>query len=1540
MAEKDIGLTLQVKLDESKKDLEKIQQAGGFSGKTGAKNLNKVQSFLEQLEKLDFSKLDSKSQREALNTLGKIRSVLDSAAQGLSTYSKAFLDQQEKVHKANVKLTKSQDKQTEALEKQAEVYKKLKESSATFYNKQTGMKVTKPETIADLYEKNQLDIRAKDKQTPLTGAARATVEGKIKDVINADKAVEAAKVEVETANATLKAEKITLEGIPQGGELHPVTREVTSHSEQTSSFIASSKGALNSQQASSNASFEIDTTTKALEKQTSSLGKAFRTFSLYAIALRTAKKALNEVKVTIRDLDKYLTEQAMVTGKTRKETYALLNSYQEMASQLGATTKEVASVATQFMRQGKTTADTLVLTRAAISAAKVASIDVTESVNYLTTALNGFQLSAENAMKVSDKFASIAAQSATSYEELAIALSKVAAQANMAGMSIDYTTALLAKGIETTREAPETIGTALKTVVARMRELTDYGATLEDGMNINNVETQLEYVGIALRNENGELRSTEDVLNDLGRKWDELSSNQQAALAKALAGTRQQSRLIAMMSDYERVTELQEIAQRSAGATAAQAAVYMEGMEAALNKVNVAWEKIISSITDSDVIINIIERVSIALDKFGDFLSNTAGMIATMTTLSVIGLVIIGNKMREHRINKQIQQVQLLQNIQEAKKRTLEQKGIVLSKQKAVEEKKISLEKARQLSHDSSLSAAERAAAKADADRYEQELVQAKSELLLEEKKLTICQEQEEVMTAQTSLVGKIGSGLMGLTGPLFMILTLWKTISGMITVVRAKQAAHHKKTMSEAIAENSVNATGAAGKIISNLGVWGIPIAIAVAAALAGIALAIGAGITSASKDATTQAAKDVNTLSNEIYKLTERANAIKNIESQYEALDNKIIKTAEDQKKMNELLDSAADKLDEEQKKTYEALATDKQRYQYLQQIERESKNKADDLRKQQIEKIRSLRPEDRAKLLSSNATDAEILEAQSAIYAINNSALYDYIDSIGGAQEGVEKLTQSILENMSAEEAWKYANDDSKQGIKALTNAINALSITTSKGDIASAAKVLSSDSYKFSERIEAFRQLEEQIRSTGDSAAIAAFSSAYSEWATLTETFNGRAIEFIDNLGISIDKINDLATAVQSLGYNSEESAEYVNALFDAIESGKDLGLSIMDIFGIDQSSSEYKTIIQALEKAIGTGALNMGQNIKSLKSQINSFYETVSKWNTLSDVEKTEFLSDNYALFQGEGGQELYNAFQTGDYNVIQNALANNEALQNQVSLRIKQIETDLQIELAKAEGDRNQAYIEYLKQQKAYLEDTENLYRASLEMRLEQEQNQLKEYKSYLQAQQDALVDSLNKRKDAYQKYFDAINEQREEEEYEEKAGTLISNIAKLSTSENASSKQKEKELTQQLEELEKERLDTLRQQAQEKVISNLDDTVSQINEKFDKLLENNQALLQAMTGDLEDPASFAANVLSNNLKNMTATEAENYLRNDFATAYGSVLPSDLLNNIEVTGNGDNLILNINGKEIEIGESSQQDLYLLIMNALKQQGLR
>ena len=355
---------------------------------------------------------------------------------------------------------------------------------------------------------------------------------------------------------------------------------------------------------------QVDTLNSSLTKHETALGRAFKRITIYAAAVQALKRGLQSAITTVRELDKSLTEQAMVTGLTRDQTYGLIERYQDLAIATGSTTKEIAAVTTEYMKQGETIEDSLVLTQAAVSAAKVARVDVGSSVDYLTTALRGFQMSAEDAMSVSDKFAKLAAASATDYDELAIALSKVASQANLAGMSMDYTLALLTQGLETTREAPETMGTALKTIIARMRELTDYGSTLEGDADINTVESQLAYIGISLRDNNGELRSTQDVLDELGKKWSTLNTNQQAALAKALAGTRQQSRLIAMMDNYERVLEFQQMSEQSAGATAAQSSVYLQGMEAAINNVTVAWEKLSTTISDSDMIVSIINGIS------------------------------------------------------------------------------------------------------------------------------------------------------------------------------------------------------------------------------------------------------------------------------------------------------------------------------------------------------------------------------------------------------------------------------------------------------------------------------------------------------------------------------------------------------------------------------------------------------------------------------------------------------------------------------------------------------------------------------------------------------------------------------------------------------------------------------------------------------------------------------------------------------------------------------------------------------------------
>ena len=399
----------------------------------------------------------------------------------------------------------------------------------------------------------------------------------------------------------------------------------------------------------------------SINKQQSVLRKAAKAFTVYSTIVRIAKSALREAAATITELDKSLTEQARVTGRTRDQAYSLLTTYQNMAQVVGATTKEVAEASSEFIKQGKSIQDALTLSKAAVSAAKVAGISVGDSINYLTTALNGFKLSAEEARKVSDKFAAVASASASGYNEIAIALSKVASQANLAGRSIDYTTALLTTGLEVTREAPETMGTALKTIVARRREISDYGKTLEDDVDLNNVQTQLGYIGIQLTNQQGELRSTQDVLDELGKKWSTLNSNQQAAVAKALAGTRQQSRLIAMMDNYERVQELQQISERSAGATAAQLTKYREGLEASRNNLKVAWEKIVESFANSDFFIGLINSATTLLDIFNkltqnEFVKGTIFAAVGVALANVIAKKKITNDLAKEELELETQQ--------------------------------------------------------------------------------------------------------------------------------------------------------------------------------------------------------------------------------------------------------------------------------------------------------------------------------------------------------------------------------------------------------------------------------------------------------------------------------------------------------------------------------------------------------------------------------------------------------------------------------------------------------------------------------------------------------------------------------------------------------------------------------------------------------------------------------------------------------------------------------------------------------------------
>lgn len=1309
---------------------------------------------------------------------------------------------------------------------------------------------------------------------------------------------------------------------------------------------------------------ELTEFNKEQEKNNSLMGKALKNFTLYTITIKFLKKVLREVQQTIIQLDKSLTEQAMVTDLTRQQTYKLLKSYQELASQTGATTKEVASVATEYMKQGKSVQDALTLTQAAVSAAKIAGISTADSVNYLTTALNGFRLSAEDAMLVSDKFAAVAANSATDYNELAIALSKVASQANLAGMSIDYTTALLAKGLETTREAPETMGTALKTIIARMREMSDYGETLEGDTDVNNVETQLAYVDIALKNTNGELRSTEDVLDELGRKWNTLSTNQQAAIAKALAGTRQQSRLIAMMDDYDRVIELQQISLRSAGATSAQAATYLEGLEASINQVNVAIEKLVSTFVDSDAIKSIISDFGGLLEMANSLLSNSLGMQVVLTAIAAIfaqmaikkaqsvAYAIEENKLsKEYRINElKIKRAKL-----DEQKINLEQRKSDLESLKTEKQKYYEKRKQQILTHQYVGGEATRELKLAELEaKYKAEMADLdKKQLDLRQKELVLTNDynnlaREELAlnqatsvgwTDKASAIGVASGGIMSLISGSQTWLGILGGIGTALTVI-GKIIDINKKKQDKQNLSTLINAKLQAIKAAFAENLW-IGVAILGALAVAGITLGIVKGVQRAQGKNNTEAIQNLN---KEIYDLTKRAESIQTVVSKFDALDEKIIKTNEDLKEMNNLLTSAADNLDDtevknkddigygkgiNQKQAYQALKSDIEKRNFLETETKKTRQQITSKYAETREHINSLRSKGKLQdFLTGSSKEAQAI--RDSVYSYNNLKMYNIMDelvekgSLSSAESSnIETWTQKILENVDALKAEQLAQSDA---IEKNTKLIAQTKLLTKENqEYTNVLDILSSNDYALSEQVKAYQTMLETIT---DPAIKQSFQEIYKSLESYSQ-FTEQTLDYLDKMGLTAEKIDSLNTGYKKLDSaiisKDQYQARVTNILADLANSGGDIETTIHMQFddilnGLDEKKwkETWKGLVNIMEDALGTGMTNMGQLLEKEFSRVNNFYEKSAEWSSMKITDRMSFIQENADLFAGAEGEAMLKAFETGDYNLIQQALKSNNYLKQQREKLIQKAETDLALELAKNAEDQNKSYISVLRKYIKELNDVESFYQADLETRLNKENEQLEEFKKMLEAQQEAVQDSLNKRKEAYEKYYEAINKQEEDTDYEKESTQLQINLAKLASSSDASAVSMRKELEQSLKDLEEERLKTLRERAQEAVLNSMDDELSTISAKFDDVLNNQQALLTMFNKQLESPSTFLSNLITSQAADgkMTQLQLDSWL-NTFKTTYSGVIDSNILDALTArTDNNGNLTINIGGDEV------------------------
>jgi TP901 family phage tail tape measure protein len=334
----------------------------------------------------------------------------------------------------------------------------------------------------------------------------------------------------------------------------------------------------------------------------------------------------------VQHLDTSLNDIRIVTGKSADEMDRFAEKANKAAQALGSSTTEYTEAALIYYQQGLSDEEAQARAETTLKAANVTGQTGKQVSEELTAVWNGYKVTAEETEKYVDKLAAVAATSASNLEELSIGMSKVASAANAMGVDVDQLNAQLSTIISVTRQAPETAGTALKTIYARMEDLKIDGET-EDGVKLGEVSSTLDEVGVHIMDVNGDIRDLGEVIEEVGNKWYTWTEAQQSAIAQAIAGKRQYNNLLALFNNWEQYNKELDVSRNATGTLQQQQDTYMESTAAHIQQLKTEWEDFYDSLLDTDDINSILDVLTAMLDKVGKLLDSIGGGKAALTGL-------------------------------------------------------------------------------------------------------------------------------------------------------------------------------------------------------------------------------------------------------------------------------------------------------------------------------------------------------------------------------------------------------------------------------------------------------------------------------------------------------------------------------------------------------------------------------------------------------------------------------------------------------------------------------------------------------------------------------------------------------------------------------------------------------------------------------------------------------------------------------------------------------------------------------------------
>ena len=367
---------------------------------------------------------------------------------------------------------------------------------------------------------------------------------------------------------------------------------------------------------------QMGLTTSGVVKE---IKEGFNSAVTNVVSFTAAMSTFRKMVDTAKSLDTSLFNLQVATGQTREETKGLMNTYNQMAKELGSTTNEIAEAADAWLRQGRSIDETNELIKDSAILSKIGMIDSADATEYLTSSLNGFKLSADSALAVISKLNAVDMNAAADAGGIAESMSKTASSAQQAGVSIDQLIGMIVTLTDVSQASPENVGTAMKSIISRYTQVkankfVDY----ESGDDLSNVEKVLAKVGVKIRDGVTDFRDLGDVLDELAGKWNTLNDVEQNAISYNLFGSYQSNFGRILLSNWDKVEKLTEISQNSSTEALDKFSAYTDSVRSHINSMIASYENLASVIADSEFLKGaadtgaaFLDTISAIIDKLG-----------------------------------------------------------------------------------------------------------------------------------------------------------------------------------------------------------------------------------------------------------------------------------------------------------------------------------------------------------------------------------------------------------------------------------------------------------------------------------------------------------------------------------------------------------------------------------------------------------------------------------------------------------------------------------------------------------------------------------------------------------------------------------------------------------------------------------------------------------------------------------------------------------------------------------------------------------